>query len=98
MSTKSSSAADDNNVLLFTEALNGVIYEIDLGYLDTLPEFGKSADDIRKEKDHVTVYNVTATNPKTQQFYMDVTLYEVVFRDKLSKLKLKFRITFISRT
>ena len=65
--------------MLFTEALSGVIYEVDLGYLDGLPDTGKSADEIRTDKDHVTVYNVTATNPKTQQFYMAVTLYEVHF-------------------
>ena len=76
---QTSSGSGDNNVLLFTEALSGVIYEVDLGYLDGLPDTGKSADEIRNDKDHVTVYNVTATNPKTQQFYMDVTLYEVSF-------------------
>ena len=74
---QTSSGSGDNNVLLFTEALNGVIYEVDLGYLNDLPKEGKSAQDLIGDKDHVTVYNVTATNPKTQQFYMDVTLYEV---------------------
>ena len=74
---QTSSGTGDNNVLLFTEALNGVIYEVDLGYLNDLPKEGKSAQDLVGDKDHVTVYNVTATNPKTQQFYMDVTLYEV---------------------
>ena len=74
---KTSAGSGDDNVLLFTEALNGVIYEVDLGYLNDLPKEGKSAQDLMGDKDHVTVYNVTATNPKTQQFYMDVTLYEV---------------------
>ena len=80
--TKTSEGGDDDNFLIFTEALSGIIYEIDLSYLDKIPTGGLASDSL-KANDHVTLYNITEASSKTQRFHMDLTYYDdyIYFND-----------------
>ena len=66
-------------MLIFTEALTGVIYEIKLSYLDTIgetPISGKSLEKPSAENaPSIIAYNITEANPRLKQFHMDIAVH-----------------------
>ena len=65
----------NDNVLFFTEALTGVIYELTLSFLATIGADGIKGEALQAKTAGITSYNITEANPRLKQFHMDIALH-----------------------
>lgn len=71
----------EKRAMLFTEALSGIVYEVALSQIDTIPTTGGltgqqlQALALDDSNNSVFMYNITAAMPRVKQFQMDVETY-----------------------